>query len=72
MGFFFRFPVLLRQGQGRRPEGEGGRGVLRQVQVAAPLLALLRGIQIFRYVKSKLSMIAWLFRKALRVSSVHR
>jgi hypothetical protein len=41
---------LLREGAGAGPEGEGGRGELRQVQVAAPLLQVLRGLQILRQV----------------------
>ena len=41
---------LLREGAGAGPEGEGGRGELRQVQVAPPLLQVLRGFQIFRQV----------------------
>ena len=42
------FAELLCQRQSAGPEGEGGRGQLRQVQVAPPLLKVLRGIQIFR------------------------
>jgi hypothetical protein len=41
---------LLREGAGACPEGEGGRGELRQVQVAAPFLQVLRGLQILRQV----------------------
>ena len=38
------FAELLREGEGGPVEGEGGRGELRQVQVAPTLLPLLRGL----------------------------
>jgi hypothetical protein len=43
---------LLREGAGASPEGERGCGELRQVQVAAPLLQVLRGLQILRQVST--------------------
>ena len=41
-------PELLREGERGCAEGQGGRGQLRQVQVAAALLQVLRGLQILR------------------------
>lgn len=37
---------LLRQGARGAPAPQGGRRVLRQVQVATPLLKVLRGTQV--------------------------
>lgn len=41
---------LLSEGEDPRPQDQGGRSRLRQVQVAAPLLSVLRGLQKFRYI----------------------
>lgn len=40
---------LLSEGEDPRPQDQGGRSRLRQVQVAPPLLSVLRGLQKFRY-----------------------
>ena len=42
------FPELLREGERGGAEGQGGRGQLRQVQVASPLLSILRGFPLLR------------------------
>lgn len=41
---------LLSEGEDPCPQDQRGRSRLRQVQVAAPLLSVLRGLQKFRYI----------------------